>query len=73
MSGIGSWGQVNLMSIRSGGVHLKGKSGGQKREHEIALADKVKENPMRFYKYINGKRVTRERIGPLKINKVIYV
>jgi len=44
-----------------------------KREHEIALVDKVKENPKRFYKYIKGKRVTRERIGPLKINKVIYV
>eukprot|EP00061_Rhincodon_typus_P005817 g25793.t1 len=26
----------------------------------------VKENPMGFYKYIKGKRITRERIGPFK-------
>ena len=37
-----------------------------KRGHEIVLADKAKENPKIFYKYIKGKRVTRERIGPLK-------
>ncbi|MBB6725585.1 hypothetical protein [Proteus mirabilis] len=37
-----------------------------KRGHEIALANRVKENPKGFYKYIKDKRVTRERIGPLK-------
>eukprot|EP00061_Rhincodon_typus_P018175 g47236.t1 len=41
-----------------------------RRGHEIALANTVKENPKRFYKYIKDKIVTRERIGPLtKINK----
>ena len=30
------------------------------------MADKAKENPKSFYKYIKGKRVTRERVGPLK-------
>ena len=30
------------------------------------MADKVKENPKSFYKCIKGKRVTRERVGPLK-------
>ena len=37
------------------------------------MIDKAKENPKSFYKYIKGKRVTRERIGPLRIKKVIYV
>ena len=30
------------------------------------LADKAKENRKSFYKYIKGKRVTMERVGPLK-------
>ena len=30
-----------------------------KRGHEIVLADKAKENPKSFYKYMKGKRVTR--------------
>ena len=30
-----------------------------KRGCEIVLADKTKENPKSFYKYIKGKRVTR--------------
>lgn len=37
-----------------------------KRGHEASLADKVKENPKRFYKYIQSKRVTRERTVPIK-------
>ncbi|PLS49478.1 hypothetical protein CYV29_15670, partial [Carnobacterium maltaromaticum] len=37
-----------------------------KRGHEISLANRVKENPKAFYSYIRSKRVTRERIGPLK-------
>jgi len=37
-----------------------------KRGHEIYLADKAKENPKCFCKYIKGKRVTRERVEPLK-------
>jgi len=37
-----------------------------KRGHKIVLAEKAKENPKRFYKYIKGKRVTRERVGPLQ-------
>ena len=32
----------------------------------LVLADKAKENPKSFCKYRKGKRVTRERIGPLK-------
>ena len=36
------------------------------RGHKIVLADKEKENPKSFYKYIKGKRVTRQRVGPLK-------
>ena len=30
------------------------------------MADMAKENPKSFYKYIKGKRVIRERVGPLK-------
>ena len=26
------------------------------------MADKAKENPKRFYKYIKGKRVTKDRV-----------
>ena len=37
------------------------------------MADKAKENPKSFYKYIKGKRGTRERVGPLKDQQVIYV
>ena len=36
------------------------------------MADKAKEKRNNFYKYIKGKRVSRERVGLLKINKVIY-
>ncbi|XP_067869988.1 uncharacterized protein [Heterodontus francisci] len=36
-----------------------------KRGHEISLADNIKKNPKRFYKYIKSKRVARERVGPL--------
>ena len=31
-----------------------------------SVPDKAKENPKSFYKYIKGKRVTRERVGPLQ-------
>eukprot|EP00061_Rhincodon_typus_P005546 g25182.t1 len=34
--------------------------------HEIALAEKIRMNPKRFVNYIKGKRITRERVGPLK-------
>lgn len=37
-----------------------------KRGHEIALAYKIKENLRRLWKYVMGKRVTRQRICPLK-------
>eukprot|EP00061_Rhincodon_typus_P015194 g42732.t1 len=37
-----------------------------RRGHEIALANRIKENPKGFYKYIKDKRVTKDRIGPLK-------
>ena len=30
------------------------------------MADKAKENPKSFYKYRKSKRVTRDRVGPLK-------
>ena len=33
---------------------------------EKALAGKSRENPKIFCKYINGKRITRERIGPIR-------
>lgn len=32
----------------------------------MAFTNKAKENPERFYKYINSKRRTQERRGPLK-------
>eukprot|EP00061_Rhincodon_typus_P014946 g42342.t1 len=37
-----------------------------KREPKIALVEKIRGNPKRFFKYIKGKRITRERIEPLK-------
>eukprot|EP00061_Rhincodon_typus_P004380 g22433.t1 len=37
-----------------------------KKGHEIALAEKIRVNPKRFFKSVKGKRITRERIGPLK-------
>eukprot|EP00061_Rhincodon_typus_P002935 g18852.t1 len=37
-----------------------------KRRHEIALAEKIRVNPKRSFKHIKGKRIIRERIGPLK-------
>lgn len=47
-----------------------------KRVHEIALADKIEENPKRFYWY-SKRRVTRERTSlelvPLSINAVICI
>lgn len=53
-------------------VYTRGKSEGEKREHEIAVADEVKENPNKL-SYINRERVTRERIGPLKFNNGVDV
>lgn len=36
------------------------------RGHEIALADKTKENPNSFKSKIREKRTTRDTIGPLR-------
>eukprot|EP00061_Rhincodon_typus_P014192 g41064.t1 len=44
----------------------KKEIGRTKRGHEIDLADKIRVNPKKFFKYIRGKRETRERTGPLK-------
>eukprot|EP00061_Rhincodon_typus_P008863 g31857.t1 len=32
----------------------------------MTLASRVKENPKAFYRYIKNKRVTKEKVGPLK-------
>ena len=37
-----------------------------KRGHEMSLAGWIKEIPKAFYAYIRGKRVAKERLGPLK-------
>jgi len=37
-----------------------------KRRHEVALADRVKENPKGFYRYVRSKRIVRDKIGPLE-------
>ena len=37
-----------------------------KRDHEMSLAGRIKENPKAFYAYIRRKRVAKERVGPLK-------
>ena len=47
-------------------VELKKAIRNAKRGYEKALADKSRENPKIFYKYINGKRITRERVGPIR-------
>ena len=37
-----------------------------KMAHGIVLAEKAKENPKSFYKYLKGRRATSGRIWPLK-------
>jgi len=37
-----------------------------RRGYEMTLASQVKENPKAFETYIKNKKITRERIGPLK-------
>lgn len=37
------------------------------RGHEMTLADRVNENLKKFCMYIKSKRVTREIIGPFKV------
>lgn len=37
-----------------------------KKWYEIALAKKVKKNPKKSYKYINGENVIMKKIGLLK-------
>lgn len=55
MSVIGSWCQYVYNSST-----LKREIRRVKRGHDIALANKVKENPKRFYKYINTKVKNRD-------------
>ena len=37
-----------------------------KRNFEVRIAESVKDSNKAFYAYVNSKRVSRERIGPLK-------
>lgn len=55
MSVIGSWCQYVYNSST-----LKREIRRVKRGHDIALANKVKENPKRFYRYINTKVKNRD-------------
>jgi len=47
-------------------VALKKSIRRAKRGYERALAGKSRKNPKIFYQYINGKRITRERVGPIQ-------
>jgi ribonucleases P/MRP protein subunit RPP40 len=37
-----------------------------KKNHEVKLTDRIKEEPKRFYAYVNAKRKTKDIIGPLR-------
>ena len=37
-----------------------------KRNFEIRLANNINENSKAFYAYVNSKRISKDKIGPLK-------
>jgi len=55
-----------LVEYRKCRMELKKSIRRAKRGYEKALVGKSMENPKIFIKYINGKRRTRERVGPIK-------
>jgi ribonucleases P/MRP protein subunit RPP40 len=40
-----------------------------KKNHEMKLANRIKEEPKQFYAYVNAKRKTKDSIGPLRDDK----
>jgi len=55
-----------LVEYRKCRMELKKSIRGAKNGYEKAMAGKSRENPKIFCKYIDGKRITRERVGPIK-------
>ena len=55
-----------LVRYRKCRVEIKKAIRNAKRGYEKALAGKSRENPKIFHKYTNGKRITRERVGPIR-------
>eukprot|EP00061_Rhincodon_typus_P003901 g21251.t1 len=37
-----------------------------RRDHEMTKAGRFNENPKAFYRYVKNKRITEEKVGPLK-------
>eukprot|EP00061_Rhincodon_typus_P010999 g35688.t1 len=44
-----------------------------KRRHEMALADKVKENPKRSYKYMKGKKRVTKKVDDISAVDIVYM
>lgn len=68
--GTGSW--ESSLSLRTFQEHRSILKKGKKGEVD-SFADVMKGNPKRFYRYNEEKRVTKERIGPLRPKNVISV
>ena len=54
-----------LESFRLARRELKRELRRAKRGHEKTLADRIKENPKAFYRYVKNRRLVRARLGPV--------
>ena len=56
----------NLEEYATSRKELKKEIRRARRGHEMALADRIKENPKAFYKYVKSKKIRCEGVGPIK-------